>query len=91
MRHGVGLDKAREQIDAGPAQVRAGGVHAEHHAQPLRLLVDGVEARVAQEVAAVGGEHGAGEPQLPHRAAQLDGGGLGVQHGQERHRPQTRE
>src|SRR6185295_15831599 len=72
------------------AQVRAGGVDAEHHVEAVRLLVDRQEARVPEEVAAVGREHGAHQPELGHRAAQLARGRVGILHGQERDRVQAR-
>ena len=79
------LDEPWEEIHACPAQVRAGGVHPQHDAEPVGLLVDGQETLVAQEVGAIGGEHPADVAQLAHRAPQLHRGGLGVLHGQERH------
>src|SRR5713101_512114 len=59
-------------------------MNAQHDAQPLSLLVDGQEALVAEEVGAVRGEHGTDVTQLAHRAPQLQRGGLGILHGQER-------
>ncbi len=48
---GVRLDELRKEIHAGPAQVRARGVYAQHDAEPVGFLEDGQEALVAQEVA----------------------------------------
>src|SRR6266568_3636374 len=77
VRAGVRLDEPREEIHACPAQVRAGGVHPQHDAEPVGLFVDGQEALVSQEVGAIGGEHPADVAQLAHRAPQLHRGGLG--------------
>src|SRR6266849_3481610 len=81
---GVDLDEARKKVHAGPAEMRARGVYAQHHTEPVGLLVDGQEALVAEEVAAVGGEHPADVAQLADGAPQFERGGLGVLDRQER-------
>src|SRR5687767_1744809 len=90
VRAGVGLDELREQLDAGAAEGRSGGVDADHHVEPLRRLVDRREARVAEQVATVSGQHGAREPELAHRPLELDGGGVGILDRQQRHRLEPR-
>jgi len=56
---------------------------ADHHIEALRRLVDTGESRVAEHVAAVGGEHRADEAQLAHAALELRGGRLWILKGQQ--------
>ena len=90
MRAGVRLDERREQIDAGAPEVRARGVDAEHHVEPLGFLVDRHEALIAQDVAAVRRQHRTGVAELAHRAAELLRRGLRVLDRQEGDRLQAR-
>jgi hypothetical protein len=71
-------------------EVGAGGVHAEHHAQPVGLLENGQEARVAEQMTAVGRQHGPHVPQLAHGPTQLGRRGIGVLHGQQSYGLQPR-
>ncbi len=71
VRAGMRLDELGERLVAGDAHVGASGVDGDGHFQLLGRGVDGVEALVAEQVVAIGREHGADEPQLAHRAAQL--------------------
>ena len=90
MRAGVRLDEGGKELEAAAAEVRARGVHAEHGVEALGFLVDRREARIAEHVAAIGGEHRADAAELAHRATQLRGGRVGVLHRQQRHGFQPR-
>ena len=68
MRAGVRLDERGEELEPAAAEMRARRMHAEHHVKPLGFLVDGREARVAEHMRTVGGEHRADRAELAHRA-----------------------
>ncbi len=82
----MGLDEPGEEVHPGAAEVRSGRVDPEHRVQALGLLVDGEEPGIPQHVGPVGRQHPAHEPQLPHPAAKLEGGRLGVLDREQRHR-----
>ena len=63
---------------------------AEHGVQPLGFLVHARVAAIAEQVGAVGRQHGAGVTQLAHRAAQLGPARLGILHGHQRDGLQAR-
>ena len=86
----MGLDELREGLVAHVGHVRPRRVHGDGHLEPLRGGIDRVEALVAEEVVAVGGEHAAHEAELAHAALELPRGRRGILQRQEGHAAEAR-